>query len=73
MELSGLTERQATIATILWNCDSMEQVDKVIDMFGQDAQVVRDLILMEALEEELNEQESFEHIADYLRDIGQPE
>jgi hypothetical protein len=70
MELAGLTERQAKIATILWSCDSMEDVDKIIELFGKDAEVVRDLILMEALEEELSEQESFEHIEDYLRGIS---
>jgi hypothetical protein len=70
MELANLTERQAFIATALWACDSMEQVDQVIELFGTDAEIVRDLILMEALEEELQEQESFEHIADYLRDIS---
>jgi len=70
MELAGLTERQATIASILWACDSMEQVDKVIELFGKDAETVRDLILMEALEEELQEQDSFEHIEEYLRNIS---
>jgi hypothetical protein len=70
MELAGLSERQAQIASILWACDSMEQVDKVIELFGKDAETVRDLILMEALEEELQEQDSFEHIEEYLRNIS---
>ena len=70
MELNGLTERQAFIASALWACDSMEQLDKVIEVFGSDAELVRDLILMEALEEELQEKESFDEVEEYLRNIS---
>lgn len=48
----------------------MEQVDKVIEVFGSDAELVRDLILMEALEEELQEKESFDEVEEYLRNIS---
>ena len=70
MNLDGLTKQQVQIASILWACDSMEQVDKVIELFGTEAESLRDLILMEAMEEELLEQESFEHIEEYLRNIS---
>ena len=69
MELSGLSTKQAAIATLLWHCESMEEVDAVINAIGPEAEIVRNLILMESIEEELLEQESFEHIETYLKDI----
>jgi hypothetical protein len=45
MELEGLNEKQMEIADLLWVCHSQQEVAAVINRYGVDAVVVRDLML----------------------------
>jgi hypothetical protein len=51
--LDGLNELQQQIATLLWGAQTEDEYDAVLLRFGQDAELVRDLMILAALDEEL--------------------
>ena len=51
ISVTGLTTVQARIADLLWGCETTQQVDAVILLFGVDAIVVRDMIVAAQLDE----------------------
>lgn len=59
MEINGLSKRQCQIADALWQCDSSEEVDDVINEYGSDAELVRELILAAAIDDSVADQTGF--------------
>jgi hypothetical protein len=51
INIDGFTFVQARIADLLWKCETTQQVDAVILLFGSDAVVVRDMIIAAQLDE----------------------
>lgn len=53
--LTGLTLRQREIADALWAADCFEDLDLVFARYGQEAVVIHDLMLIEALDQQAQE------------------
>ena len=51
MHIDGLSKRQKIIATLLWEAESWEETEFIIEQFGIEAKVVRELIVLEAIDE----------------------
>ena len=51
MYIDGLSKRQKIIATLLWEAESYEETEFIIEQFGIEAKVVRELIVLEAIDE----------------------
>ena len=51
MEIQFKTQQQAAIADLLWKCDSMAEVEEVIQTYGHVAVVVQHMIELEAIDE----------------------
>ena len=49
--LTGLTDRQRQCADLLWQCQTKQQVDTIVELFGVDAVIVRELIVAATLDE----------------------
>ena len=51
MHIDGLSKRQKIIATLLWEAESWEETELIIEQFGVEAKVIRELIVLEAIDE----------------------
>ena len=51
MSIDGLSKRQKIIATLLWEAESLEETEFIIEQFGVEAKVIRELIVLEAIDE----------------------
>ena len=51
MHIHGLSKRQKIIATLLWEAESWEETEFIIEQFGVEAKVIRELIVLEAINE----------------------
>lgn len=51
MHIDGLSKRQKIIATLLWEAESWEETEFIISQFGIEAEVIRELIVLEAIDE----------------------
>ena len=51
MNIDGLSKRQKIIATLLWEAESWEETELIIDQFGIEAEAIRELIVLEAIDE----------------------
>ena len=51
MHIDGLSKRQKIIATLLWEAESWEETEFIIEQFGVEAKVIRELIVLEAIDE----------------------
>lgn len=51
INIDGFTFVQVHIADLLWKCETTQQVDAAILLFGSDAVVVRDMIIAAQLDE----------------------
>ena len=49
--LDGLTKRQRHCADLLWQCQTDSQVTSLVELFGVDAIIVRELIVAATLDE----------------------
>lgn len=50
--IEGLSDEQHVLADLLWACSSQEEVNAVLRVFGHAAQVVYELIVIAAIEDE---------------------
>ena len=50
--ISGLSKEQHALADMLWACSNQTEVDAVLRVFGHAAQVVYELIVIAAIEDE---------------------
>ena len=51
MHIDGLSKRQKIIATLLWEAESWEETEFIISQFGIEAEAIRELIVLEAIDE----------------------
>ena len=51
MHIDGLSKRQKIIATLLWEAESWEETEFIIGQFGVEAEAIRELIVLEAIDE----------------------
>ena len=51
MIIDGLSKRQMIIATLLWEAESWEETELIIGQFGIEAEAIRELIVLEAIDE----------------------
>ncbi len=54
IKLEGLTERQVQIAEMLWKCNSLEDVDRLVrnmpESYRKDAVILRELMIAASLD-----------------------
>jgi predicted DNA-binding protein len=51
IEINGLSKTQMQIADFLWTCESNEEVQMLIDIYGHNAIIVRDMMIAAALDD----------------------
>lgn len=51
MNIDGLSKRQKIIATLLWEAESWEETEFIVSQFGIEAEAIRELIVLEAIDE----------------------
>lgn len=51
MNIDGLSKRQKIIATLLWEAESWEETEFIVSRFGVEAEAIRELIVLEAIDE----------------------
>lgn len=51
MSIDGLSKRQKIIATLLWEVESWEETEFIVSQFGVEAEAIRELIVLEAIDE----------------------
>ena len=51
MSIDGLSKRQKIIATLLWEAESWEETEFIVSQFGIEAEAIRELIVLEAIDE----------------------
>ena len=51
MIINGLSKRQKIIATLLWEAESWEETEFIVSQFGIEAEAIRELIVLEAIDE----------------------
>lgn len=51
MHIDGLSKRQKIIATLLWEAESWEETEFIVSQFGIEAEAIRELIVLEAIDE----------------------
>lgn len=51
MIIDGLSKRQMIIATLLWEAESWEETEFIIEQFGAEAESIRELLILEAIDE----------------------
>ena len=51
MSIDGLSKRQKIIATLLWEAESWEETEFIVSQFGVEAEAIRELIVLEAIDE----------------------
>lgn len=59
MEIMFANQQQVALAQLLWNCDTLEEARKVVKTHGTEAEIVYNMIIAEATDQQLKNQESF--------------
>ena len=67
--IEGLSKEQRVLADLLWACSSQTEVDAVLNVFGQNARVVYELLVIAAIEEDTAEQREFSLALDVLDSV----
>ena len=67
--IEGLSKEQRVLADLLWACGSQTEVDAVLRVFGHNAQVVYELIVIAAIEEDTAEHREFSLALDVLDSV----
>jgi hypothetical protein len=55
MELQLKNQRQHKIADALWSCGSLEETEAVIEQYGQEAELIKELMYLGWLDEQATE------------------
>jgi hypothetical protein len=58
MELVLKNPRQHKIADALWACGSLEETEAVIERYGQEAELIKELMYLAYLDEQANQIDS---------------
>lgn len=45
IEIENLSKRQRELADMLWNCDTHDEMQGIVDKYGVQAMIVRDMII----------------------------
>ena len=51
MIIDGLSKRQMIIATLLWEAESWEETEFIIKQLGAEAESIRELLILETIDE----------------------
>ena len=69
MEIQFANNTQCAIADLLWACRTIEDVQAVIRVFGTEAEVVYNMIMAVAVDEELSKKEEFPEVMKILEGL----
>ena len=68
-EVYGLNKRQHKIADALWNCDTQEDLDIVLTVYGNEATIVKELIILASLDEEVKTEKDCAQAIEMLKKV----
>ena len=66
IQIEGLSARQRQIADMLWVADN-EQLKTIHRMFGQEAKLVQEMMLLAAIDQEQQDVEMANNVIDFIR------
>jgi len=66
MELHLNTQRQYIVADLLWNAQTMFEVDAILTVYGRDATLVYNLMMAEHVDGEVDEMTEFPEVLEIL-------
>lgn len=66
VQIEGLSARQRQIADMLWVADN-EQLKTIFRMFGQEAKLVQEMMLLAAIDQEQQDVEMANNVIDFIR------
>lgn len=66
IQIEGLSARQRQIADMLWVADN-EQLKTIFRMFGQEAKLVQEMMLLAAIDQEQQDVEMANNVIDFIR------
>jgi hypothetical protein len=55
MAIDGLNHRQTMIADLLWSAQSWDETEEIVAMFGQEAGVIRTMIILDGIDDDVAE------------------
>jgi len=59
MKIDGLTKQQVKIADMLWMSDTLEEAEKIVKVFGKEASVVMELMLLASLDDDVDQMQEY--------------
>lgn len=66
IQIEGLSARQRQIADMLWVADN-EQLKTIFRMFGQEAKLVQEMMILAAIDQEQQDVEMANNVIDFIR------
>lgn len=73
MEINGLTEHQVALLDEMWACDTMEEFEEFLDTLDPEeraeAERLQRIVLLEALDEDMAQQNEFPEARRVILDI----
>jgi nicotinic acid mononucleotide adenylyltransferase len=70
IKIENLNKRQMKIADLFWACETIEETEELVEQIGQEADVVRELMLLAGIDELVEAQTDFSKIQTLLKNIG---
>jgi hypothetical protein len=70
IRIEGLTKRQLKIADLIWACSTFEETEDIVQKIGREADVIRELVLLGAIDKRVEMQTDFSKIQKLLSTIG---
>lgn len=72
MELIGLNKRQRQLADMIWQQETREELDIMLDNLGnerdkRDCLLLLKLMMLELLDEDVDQMQEFPKVAEYLK------
>ena len=71
IQLHGLTKQQYQIADMIWNCDTQEDVQRLMQAmpaaYKQDAQVIHQLLIAAVMDQHMDITEDVKALIDHCR------
>jgi len=69
--IEGLSKRQKIIVTLLCEAETWDETEAIVDTFGKDAALLRQLIIYETIDELCFDESQFDQAREILERIAQ--
>ncbi len=69
MQIQFQNTKQVMLANLLWECPTQEEVNQVIKTYGVEAQIVFNMIIAAAIDDDTKEQTEFPNVMEILDEL----